>query len=79
MTFKDFIDYKIIQTENISLSVYQVLVFVLIIFTTWLVLKMIKKSDQPKIKKDRKWWRVQVCYISNIEIFYLGYCYWPCA
>ncbi len=51
MTFNDFINYKIIQTENISLSVYQVLVFVLIIFTTWLVLKLIKKLINRKLKK----------------------------
>jgi small-conductance mechanosensitive channel len=51
MTLKDFIDYQIIHTENISLSVYQVLVFGLIIFTTWLVLKMIKKLINRRLKK----------------------------
>jgi len=53
MTFSDFIDYKIIQTENISLSVYQILVFLLIIITTWIVLKLIKKLIDQKLKKTQ--------------------------
>ena len=51
MTFTDFIDYKIIQTENLTLSVYQVLVFVIIIFFTWLVLKLIQKAINRRLRK----------------------------
>lgn len=51
MTFKDFIDYTILQTESISLSVYQILVFVLILFTTWFVFRMIQKLINRKLRK----------------------------
>lgn len=51
MTFNDFIDYKIIQTEKLSLSVYQVLVFVIIIFSTWIVLKLIQNAINRRLKK----------------------------
>jgi len=50
MTFKDFIDYKIIQAENISLSVFQVIEFVLILLVTWLVFKLIQKIINRKLK-----------------------------
>jgi small-conductance mechanosensitive channel len=51
MTFKEFIDYQIIQTDNISLSVYQILIFVLILTTTWFVFKFIQKIINRKFKK----------------------------
>ena len=51
MTFEDFIDYKLIETENITLSVYKVLVFVLIIFATWLILRFVQKLINRKLKK----------------------------
>lgn len=51
MTFKDFIDYKIIETDNITLSVYKVLIFVLIIFSTWLILGLVQKFINRKLKK----------------------------
>jgi len=50
MTFQDFIDYKIIQTENISLMVYQVMEFVLILLVTWVVLKLIQKLINRKLR-----------------------------
>ena len=52
MTFKEIINYTLIQTENISLTFYQVLVFVLILFFTWLILKLIKKLIYRKLKKS---------------------------
>ncbi len=51
MTFKDFINYQIVQTDKISLTVYQVLVFVFILIFTWLVLKLIKKLINRRLKK----------------------------
>lgn len=51
MTFKEIIDYKILQTENITLSVYQIMVFVIIILATWLILKLIKKFINRQLKK----------------------------
>jgi small-conductance mechanosensitive channel len=51
MTFKEFVDYQIIQTDNISLSVYQILVFVLILTTTWFAFKLIQKVINRKFNK----------------------------
>ncbi|MEZ5084475.1 MAG: mechanosensitive ion channel [Bacteroidales bacterium] len=51
MTFKDFIDYKIVQTENLTLSVYQILVFIIIILCTWVVLKLIQNAINRRLRK----------------------------
>lgn len=51
MTFKDFIDYKLIQTEILSLSVYQILIFIVIILSTWIILKLIQNGISRRLKK----------------------------
>ncbi|MCF8365566.1 MAG: mechanosensitive ion channel [Bacteroidales bacterium] len=51
MTFKEFIDYQIIQSDNISLTVYQILLFVFILVATWLAFKIVQKFINKKFKK----------------------------
>ena len=54
MTFNDFINYTLFKTEQVSLTLYQVMVFVFILFFTWLILKLIKKLIYRKqIKSGR--------------------------
>lgn len=50
MTFNDFINYQIIQTETLSLTTYQVLEFVLILVVTWVFLKLIQKFINRKLR-----------------------------
>lgn len=52
MKFNDIINYKILETENLSLTLYQVIVFVLILVFTWLILKLIKKLITRKLRKS---------------------------
>lgn len=54
MTFNDFIDYKLIETDNFSLSLYQVIVFILFLFFTWLFLKLVKVLISKRLKKKNR-------------------------
>lgn len=51
MTFKEFIDYTIIKTDSISLTVFQLIEFILILAVTWILLKTIQKLINRKLKK----------------------------
>ncbi|MCF8367526.1 MAG: mechanosensitive ion channel [Bacteroidales bacterium] len=51
MTFKDLLNYKILETDNLSLTFYQIVVFVLILFFTWLILKIIKRIINRRLIK----------------------------
>ncbi len=51
MTINEFIQYKLIQTDKLSLTVYQVLVFLVILLITWFVLKVIKKIMNRRMRK----------------------------
>lgn len=51
MTFKEFIDYQVIQTDSISLTVYQILLFVFILVATWLAFKFIQVFINKKFKR----------------------------
>lgn len=50
MTFKEFIDYQLIQTDSLSLTVYQVILFVVILGATWLVFTIIQKFINRKFR-----------------------------
>lgn len=54
MTFKEFINYKLVQTDSLSLTIQQVLIFVFILFFTWLILKLIKRLINRRLKKVGK-------------------------
>ncbi len=43
MTFKDILNYKLIDTEKIDISVYSILMIVVILLATYFILKIIKK------------------------------------
>jgi small-conductance mechanosensitive channel len=51
MTFREIIDYKILETDKLSLTVFQLLVFVVILIITWMIMKFIKRIINRKIKK----------------------------
>nr|NQU93226.1 mechanosensitive ion channel [Bacteroidota bacterium] len=51
MSFQEFIDYTIIKTDSISLTVYQVLLFFFILFTTWFIFRLIQRIINRKFKK----------------------------
>lgn len=52
MSLREFIDYKIIQTDKITLEVYQVLLFVFILVITWLAFKIIQKIVNKNLKRE---------------------------
>ena len=52
MKLRDFIELKIIESDNLSLTVYQLLVFVFILIVTWIVLKIIRRVIFRKWKYD---------------------------
>ena len=54
MEFKDIINYKLIETTNLSLTVYQVIVFIMFLFFTWLFLKLVKKVIGNRLKKKNR-------------------------
>lgn len=51
MTFQEIIDYKLLETEKFSLTVYQVFVFVLVLVITWLLLRLVKLLVNRRIRK----------------------------
>ena len=51
MTLREIIEYKLINTDKFSLSVYQLLVFTIILVITWLLLRFIRMLVQKRIKK----------------------------
>ena len=52
MTFNDLMNFTLLKTDSVSLTLYQVMVFVFILFFTWLILKLIKKVIYRKQKKS---------------------------
>ena len=53
MNIKDLLEFKILETDKLTFTVYQLAVFILVLFTTWLVLKLIKKLLDRKIEKQK--------------------------
>jgi small-conductance mechanosensitive channel len=51
MTLKKLLEFKIIETEKLSLTFYQVLVFVLILLLTWIILKIFNRILTRKTRK----------------------------
>jgi small-conductance mechanosensitive channel len=51
MTIRTLLEFKLIETENLSLTFYQVLVFVLILFLTWFTLKILNRILTRKTRK----------------------------
>lgn len=53
MTFKEFIEFKLLDTEKIDITIYHVFVVAIIFVATWLILRIIKKilGRQVKIQK----------------------------
>lgn len=52
MSIKEILEYKILQTDQLSLTVYQLLLFVVVLIITWLILKLAKKIINRKIRKN---------------------------
>jgi small-conductance mechanosensitive channel len=51
LTFQEIIEYKLFETEKFSLTVYEVLVFLLILVVTWLLLRLVKMLVNRRIRK----------------------------
>jgi len=51
MSLREIIEYKLWQTEQFSLSVYQVLIFVIVLLITWIFLRLIRVLVNRRIKK----------------------------
>ncbi len=51
MTLRELIEYKLLETDKFALSVYQVLVFTLILIATWLLLRLIRLVVARRIRK----------------------------
>lgn len=53
MTLKELIEFRLIETDKFELTVYQLLVFSVIIFVTWLLMRVIKKFIDRRLKKRK--------------------------
>ncbi len=53
MNLKEFIDTKILDTENIDITLYHIVVSFVIIFVTWLLLKLVKKLFSRQINHGK--------------------------
>jgi small-conductance mechanosensitive channel len=51
MTIRKLLEFKIIETEKLSLTFYQILIFVLILLLTWLILKILSRILTRKTQK----------------------------
>lgn len=51
MNFKEFIEYKIIKTDDLSLTVYQVMIFFIILILTWLLVKISRKLINRRMRR----------------------------
>lgn len=54
MTFKEIINYKLVLTESLSLSLFQVMIFILFVFITWLIFKLIKIIITRSLRKKNR-------------------------
>lgn len=53
MSLKELIEYKLIDTEKVDISVYHLFVIAIIIITTWLLLKLFKKVLSRQVKRKK--------------------------
>ena len=53
MTLKELIEFKLLDTEKIDITIYHIFIIAIIIFATWLILRIFKKilGRQVKVKK----------------------------
>jgi len=51
MKITRFLEFKIIETDKLSLTISQVIVFVLILFFTWILLKILNRFLEKKTRK----------------------------
>lgn len=52
MTIREIIEFKILETGKFSLTVYQLLVFTLILILTWLILRFLKLLVHRRMNKQ---------------------------
>jgi small-conductance mechanosensitive channel len=53
MNIKDILEFKIIQTENFTLTVYHLFISLIILISTWIILRLIKRVFRRLEKKQR--------------------------
>lgn len=53
MTFSDFLDFDLIQIGNVSLTVSELFVIIIILGITWLLLFLIKRVVKRSLSKDK--------------------------
>jgi small-conductance mechanosensitive channel len=51
MSLRELIEYKLLETEKFSLTVYQLFVFIFILLATWFLLRLIRIFVTRRIKK----------------------------
>lgn len=51
MTIHEFLQYKLVNSESFTLTVYQVLIFLLFLFATWIVLKLFRRILLYRFRK----------------------------
>ena len=53
MTLKELIEFKLLDTEKIDITIYHIFIIAIIILATWLILRIFKKilGRQVKVKK----------------------------
>ena len=53
MSIKEILGFTLIKTDRFTLSIYHLLVMLLILFSVWLILRIIRKIFREQEKRKR--------------------------
>jgi small-conductance mechanosensitive channel len=53
MSFKELMEFKLIDTEKVDIAIYHIFVVLIIIIATWLLLKILKKMLGRQVKHEK--------------------------
>lgn len=53
MTLREYIEFKLIDTEKVDITIYHLIVIVIIIIATWLILRVVKKLLNRQVKYNK--------------------------
>jgi len=53
MTLREYIEFKLIDTEKVDITIYHLIVIVIIVIATWLILRLVKKLLSRQVKYKR--------------------------
>ncbi|MCD4681245.1 MAG: mechanosensitive ion channel [Bacteroidales bacterium] len=53
MTLREYIEFKLIDTEKVDITIYHLIVIAVIIIATWLILRVVKKLLNRQVKYNK--------------------------